>query len=82
MISNIHLQVVLGNNLTNTGRFFSNSLREVHFPRATIISDEAFRNRTTLEIAYFPLATEIGKFAFNNCHNLVNVNIPNLKTIR
>ena len=76
------LQEVRGNNLTNTGKIFSNNLREVHFPNATIINENAFNNRSTLETANFPLATEVEGLAFYNCHSLVNVNIPNLKTIR
>jgi len=60
----------------------SNSLQFAEFPNATLISETAFENCSSLISADFPLATEIKRKAFYNCSSLVSVNIPLTKTIR
>ena len=46
----------------------------------TSIGYQAFNNDSNLRDADFPVATSIDTYAFLNCANITNINVPNAVT--
>lgn len=64
------------------GLFYSNDiLTKAHFPKATHIGKEAFKNCEALEDIYFPKVTSIDEQAFNKANKLKSVVMPSVTSL-